>query len=147
MTAAASLRLSRRFAALVLLLPFLLPACTTSEPPAPEPVMPVAAEPLPAPPAAVAVEPPAPPPVPLFAGHVASYGSLTDAEAAWPRLVERFPVLRETTRRFVDVDLGGQRGRVTRLLVGGFPDQPGALAYCRTLRSAGLYCAPHALPG
>jgi hypothetical protein len=98
----------------------------------------------------VIVEPPAPPPappVPLFAGHVASYATLTEAEAAWPRLAERFPVLRDSPRRFVDVDLGGQRGKVTRLLVGGFQDQAGALAYCRALRSAGLYCSPHGLPG
>lgn len=89
-----------------------------------------------------------PPPAPVlrFAGHVASYKTLPEAEAAWPRLISRFPVLKDSTRRYVEVDLGGQRGKVVRLLVGGFADQPGALTYCRSLRSSGLYCAPHDLP-
>jgi hypothetical protein len=87
-----------------------------------------------------------PPPPARFAGHVASYQTLVEAEAAWPRLAERFPQLRAADRRYVEVDLGGQRGKVVRLLVGGFPDRAAALDYCRSLRAGNLYCAPHDLP-
>jgi hypothetical protein len=119
------------------------PAVTTAEPPAvivpslltPEP------EPAPAPVAAAPL-----PPAPRFAGHVASYKSLAEAEAAWPRLAERFPQLKAADRRYVEIDLGGQRGKVVRLLVGGFADRAEALSYCRSLRSSALYCAPHELP-
>ena len=120
----------------------LLAACagkTAPEPqqaPAPEIVTPA--------PAPMTVAPPAP--ALRFAGHVASYKTLAEAEAAWPRLAERYPAIREASRRYVEVDLGGERGKVVRLLLGGFADQPGALAYCRGLRGAGLYCAPHDLP-
>jgi len=87
------------------------------------------------------------PPAPLrFAGHVASYKTLVEAESAWPRLADRFPQLRTADRRYVEIDLGGQRGKVVRLLVGGFPDRAAALDYCRSLRAANLYCAPHDLP-
>lgn len=88
-----------------------------------------------------------PPPAPArFAGHVASYKTLAEAEAAWPRLAERFPQLRTADRRYVEIDLGGQRGKVVRLLVGGFPNRAAALDYCRGLRSSAIYCAPHELP-
>ncbi|WP_341898327.1 SPOR domain-containing protein [Ferrovibrio terrae] len=124
-----------------------LAACADAPPPvtaAPEPVIYVA------PPVVVEAPPPAPvappPPVLRFAGHVASYKSLAEAEAAWPRLAERFPVLKTANRRYVEVDLGGQRGKVVRLLVGGFPERAEALAYCRSLRGTALYCAPHDLP-
>lgn len=88
---------------------------------------------------------PAPPPL-RFAGHVASYKTLVEAEAAWPRLADKFPQLRTADRRYVEIDLGGQRGKVVRLLVGGFADRAAALDYCRSLRAASLYCAPHDLP-
>ncbi|WP_341910755.1 SPOR domain-containing protein [Ferrovibrio terrae] len=125
-----------------------LAACADAPPPvtaAPEPVIYVA------PPAVVEAPPPpapvvTPPPVLRFAGHVASYKSLAEAEAAWPRLAERVPALKTANRRYVEVDLGGQRGKVVRLLVGGFPDRAEALAYCRSLRGSALYCAPHDLP-
>ena len=61
-------------------------------------------------------------------------------------LAERFPALKTANRRYVEVDLGGQRGKVVRLLVGGFPERAEALAYCRSLRGTALYCAPHDLP-
>ncbi len=81
-----------------------------------------------------------------FAGHVASYKTLIEAEAAWPRLADRFPQLRTADRRYAEIDLGGQRGKVVRLLIGGFADRAAALDYCRSLRAAALYCAPHDLP-
>jgi hypothetical protein len=132
---------SGRLAALLSVLLFAACASKTETPPpapAPEIVTPAPAVPV------MAAPPPAP--VPRFAGHVASYKTLAEAEAAWPRLVERFPAVREAAHRYVEVDLGGQRGKVVRLLLGGFADQAGALAYCRGLRGAGLYCAPHELP-
>jgi hypothetical protein len=115
------------------------PAVTMAEPPvviAPPPVVEEAPAPAPVP----------PPPVLRFAGHVASYKTLAEAEAAWPRLSERFPMLKTADRRYVEVDLGGQRGKVIRLLVGGFPDRAEAQTYCRSLRGSALYCAPHELP-
>lgn len=134
---------------LLLAVPALLAACA-DEPPsatAPEPptvIVPslLVPEPEPAPPQT----PPPAPPVLRFAGHVASYKSLAEAEAAWPRLAERFPQLKMADRRYVEVDLGGQRGKVVRLLVGGFADRAAALTYCRSLRSSSIYCAPHELP-
>lgn len=146
--------MSLRPAGLILVLlavPVLLAGCADT--PDVEPMMvvepPMAVEaPKPAAPEAkmeVAAIPP--PPAPLrFAGHVASYKTLTEAEAAWPRLAERFPQLRAADRRYVEIDLGGQRGKVVRLLVGGFADRAAALDYCRSLRSGNLYCAPHDLP-
>ncbi len=131
-----------RGAALALLT--VLAACTAAEPPPPVVVAP--------PPPVAVVEPPPPAvvpppsPVPKYAGHVASYKTMVEAEAAWPRLAARFPTLNGAPKRFVEVDLGGPRGKVVRLLVGGFPQRDEALAYCRTLRTAGLYCAPHDLP-
>lgn len=131
---------SGRIAALLSIL--LIAACAAkpvappAQAPAPEIVTPA--------PAPVPVAPP--PPALRFAGHVASYKTLAEAEAAWPRLAERYPVMRDAAHRYVEIDLGGQRGKVVRLLLGGFADQAGALAYCRSLRSAGLYCAPHDLP-
>jgi len=112
------------------------PAAEAPQAPAPQIVMPA--------PAPVPVAPPAP--ESRFAGHVASYKTLAEAEAAWPRLVERYPTVRDAAHRYVEIDLGGQRGKVVRLLLGGFADQAGALAYCRGLRGTGLYCAPHDLP-
>lgn len=134
---------------LLLAIPALLAACADTPPPvtAPEPptvIVPSLLEPQPEP-----APPPAPPPAPSvlrFAGHIASYKSLAEAEAAWPRLAERFPQLKAADRRYVEVDLGGARGKVVRLLAGGFVDRAAALTYCRTLRSGGLFCAPHELP-
>lgn len=101
-------------------------------------------------------QPPAPPPVVVppapvappntMAGHVASYKTLAEAEAAWPRLLERFPVLKDQPKRFVEIDLGQQRGKVVRLLVGGFVDRDHVSQFCHKLRSSGAYCAPHELP-
>ncbi len=129
--------------------PALLAGCADTPAPVsvapPEPVAEVPSLLQPEPKIEVAAIPPPPPPA-RFAGHVASYQTLTEAEAAWPRLAERFPQLRAADRRYVEVDLGGQRGKVVRLLVGGFPDRAAALDYCRNLRAGNLYCAPHDLP-
>ncbi len=93
------------------------------------------------------VPPPMPPaPIPRFAGHVASYRSLADAEKSWPGLVKGKPIAGSLTPRFVEIDLGGQRGKVVRALLGGFPEQDGAREFCRELRKEGLFCAPHPLP-
>ncbi len=141
MRPAASVILTRRLAAIACL--FALAACAADEPAPAAPVMvmpsPVIETPPPPPP------PPAPPPN-VFAGHVASYKTLLEAEAAWPKLSERFPVMRDAPKRYVEVDLGGDRGKVVRLLLGGFPDRDATLSYCRSLRAAGAYCAPHDLP-
>jgi len=89
----------------------LLAACagkTAPEPqqaPAPEIVTPA--------PAPMTVAPPAP--ALRFAGHVASYKTLAEAEAAWPRLAERYPAIREASRRYVEVDLGGGKCCLRRL--------------------------------
>ena len=143
--------MSLRPAGLLLVLlagPALLAACSATPEPmavaepaaveAPKPLQPEAAM-------EVAAIPPPPPPA-RFAGHVASYKTLAEAEAAWPRLAERFPRLKTADRRYVEIDLGGQRGKVVRLLVGGFADRAAALDYCRGLRSSLIYCAPHELP-
>lgn len=120
-----------------------LAGCAETPPPA---VIAPAAEVIAPPPVVAEPPPPAALPAPRFAGHVASYKSLAEAEAAWPRLAERFPLLKTLDRRYVEIDLGGQRGKVVRLLVGGFPDAVQARDYCRTLRRSELYCAPHELP-
>lgn len=112
---------------------------------APEPVVEIPQPAMPEAKMEVAAIPPPPPPM-RYAGHVASYKTLTEAEAAWPRLAERFPQLRAADRRYVEIDLGGQRGKVVRLLAGGFADRAAALDYCHTLRAGGIYCAPHELP-
>lgn len=102
----------------------------------------------PQPPAAPPViVPPAPvPPPDTMAGHVASYKTRAEAEAAWPRLLERFPVLKDQPKRFVEIDLNQQRGKVVRLLVGSFVDRDHASQFCHKLRGSGAYCAPHELP-
>jgi hypothetical protein len=109
------------------------------------PLMPmVAAPPQPAEP-----KPPPPKPVkpkPEFSAHVASYKTLADAQAAWPRLVQQFPALKDQPRHYAEIDLGGQRGKVVRLLLGEFAASAEATEYCHRLRAAGLYCAPHDLP-
>jgi hypothetical protein len=146
--------MSLRPAGLILVLlavPVLLAGCADTPDDEPmmvvEPPMAVEAPKPVAPEAKMEVAAIPPPPVPArFAGHVASYKTLTEAEAAWPRLAERVPQLRTADRRYVEIDLGGQRGKVVRLLVGGFADRAAALEYCRGLRSANLYCAPHDLP-
>lgn len=142
MQPAAPAILARRLAAACGL--FALAACAADEPPPAPPVV------MPPPVVAVAPPPPPPPPLPpppnVLAGHVASYKTLLEAEAAWPRLSERFPVMRDVAKRYVEVDLGGDRGKVVRLLLGAFPDRAATMAYCRGLRSAGAYCAPHDLP-
>lgn len=142
-----SLRLAGLFLVL-LAVPALLAGCADTPPPITAPPEPVAEVPSllqPEPKIEVAAIPP--PPAPLrFAGHVASYKTLVEAEAAWPRLADKFPQLRTADRRYVEIDLGGQRGKVVRLLVGGFADRAAALDYCRSLRAASLYCAPHDLP-
>ena len=108
----------------LLAVPVLLAGCAdTPDPVMVEPVVFEAPKPL-EPEAKMEVAAIPPPPAPArFAGHVASYKTLTEAEAAWPRLAERFPQLRTADRRYVEIDLGGQRGKVVRLLVGGFADR------------------------
>lgn len=90
--------------------------------------------------------PPAPPPVPKFSGHVASYRAQAEAKAAWPSLVQRFPILKDEPKRYLEIDLGGGRGKVVRLLVGNFVEYQDVMTYCHRLRSAGIFCAPHDLP-
>lgn len=142
--------MSLRPAGLLLVLlagPALLAGCADTPAPvmATEPVAEVPSLLQPEPKMEVAAIPPPPAPA-RFAGHVASYKTLAEAEAAWPRLAERFPQLKTADRRYVEIDLGGQRGKVVRLLVGGFADRAAALDYCRGLRSSLIYCAPHELP-
>ncbi|WP_428247416.1 SPOR domain-containing protein [Ferrovibrio sp.] len=108
----------------------------------PPPVMEVKAEPMPAPPP----PPVAPPPVPRFAGHVASFKNQGEAERGWVALSKRFSILQGLTPRYVEVDLGGSRGKTVRVLLGGFIDRDGARAYCYDMRREGLFCAPHSLP-
>jgi hypothetical protein len=124
----------------------LLGACSGA-PARPEPpVMPVVTAPQP-PASPPVIVPPAPVPPPnTVAGHVASYKSVAEAEAAWPRLLERFPVLKDQSKRFVEFDLGPHRGKVVRLLVGGFSDHDHASQFCHKLRSSGVFCAPHEIP-
>ncbi len=143
--------MSLRPAGLLLVLlavPALLAGCAETPPPVTAPPEPVAEVPslLQPEPKIEVTAIPAPPPPLRFAGHVASYKTLAEAEAAWPRLADKFPQLRTADRRYVEIDLGGQRGKVVRLLVGGFADRAAALDYCRSLRAASLYCAPHDLP-
>jgi hypothetical protein len=143
--------MSLRPAGLLLVLlavPALLAGCADTPPPITAPPEPVAEVPslLQPEPKIEVTAIPAPPPPLRFAGHVASYKTLAEAEAAWPRLADKFPQLRTADRRYVEIDLGGQRGKVVRLLVGGFADRAAALDYCRSLRAASLYCAPHDLP-
>lgn len=89
---------------------------------------------------------PVSPPEPKYASHVASYRTLAEAETAWASFIQRYPIVKDETRRYVEVDLGGQRGKVVRLLIGNFNEQGQAQSYCRRLRDAGLYCAVHDLP-
>lgn len=107
------------------------------------------APPPPPPPPAPPPEPvkiePAPPP-PRFAGHVASYRTRADAEKAWPILVKDKPIAGGLPPRFVEVDLGGQRGKTLRVLLGAFPDREATREFCREIRKEGLYCAPQPLP-
>ncbi|MEK9970433.1 MAG: SPOR domain-containing protein [Ferrovibrio sp.] len=145
--------MSLRPAGLLLVLlagPVLLTGCAgTPEPMAPpEPMaeVPSLLQPEPKIEIAAIPAPPPTPPAPRFAGHVASYKTLAEAEAAWPHVAERYPVLKTADRRYVEIDLGGQRGKVVRLLVGGFADRAAALSYCHELRAAKLFCAPHELP-
>lgn len=124
-----------------------LAACGTApaEAPAP-PVMPSVQAPVhTAAPEAVPAPAPLPPP-PVLAGHLASYRTLTEAEAAWPRLLERVPDLRQEPKRLIEVDLGPQRGKVVRLLVGGFASPEQTSQFCHKVKQAGVYCAPHDLP-
>lgn len=138
----------RAITAFALLCPVVLAACSGApEAVAPPPLMPaVMAPPQPPAPAAVVVPPAPVPPPATIAGHVASYKTLAEAEAAWPRLLERFPVLKDQPKRFVEIDLGQHRGKVVRLLVGGFIDRDHASQFCHKLRGNGVYCAPHQLP-
>ncbi len=95
--------------------------------PPPPAMVEMKAEPMPAPPPA---PPPTPaPPVPRFAGHVASFKNLGDAERGWVALSKRYSILQGLTPRYVEVDLGGSRR-----------------AYCYDMRREGLFCAPHPLP-
>ncbi|MFC3678252.1 SPOR domain-containing protein [Ferrovibrio xuzhouensis] len=123
-----------------------LSACSSAPPPTPAmapPIQPALAPPPPPEPP----PPPAPPPPPLkYADHVASYKTMAAAQADWPKLAARFPVIQSAERQYVEVDLGGQRGKVVRLLLGGFAERNQAIAYCQQLKSAGLYCAPHDRP-
>ncbi len=81
-----------------------------------------------------------------YAGHVASFAGMAEAERGWPALTRRFAALQGLTPRYVEVDLGGSRGKVVRVLLGGFVDRDAARAYCFDLRREGLFCAPHPLP-
>ncbi len=112
--------------------------------PSPPAMVEMKAEPMPAP-------PPAPPPtpalpVPRFAGHVASFKNLGDAERGWVALSKRYSILQGLTPRYVEVDLGSSRGKTVRVLLGGFVDRDAARAYCYDMRREGLFCAPHPLP-
>lgn len=109
---------------------------------APMPVIAVAEPPPPPPP------PPSPPPAPpdRFAGHIASFANQAAAQTGLERLRKTHPTLTDLAVKIIEVDLGGQRGKVLRLLVGGFPDRAGAREFCRKLRAEKLYCAPHDLP-
>ncbi|WP_298721154.1 hypothetical protein [uncultured Ferrovibrio sp.] len=112
----------------------------------PPPLMPtVAAPPQPPEEPPVTAAPP-PPPAPKYAGHVASYKNQAEAEAAWPSYAQRFPVVKDQPRRYVEIDLGPQRGKVVRLLLGSFHEQTDVTHFCHSLRDAGLYCAPHSIP-
>ena len=71
---------------------------------------------------------------------------MAEAEADWPKLSARFPVIRNAERQYVKVDLGERRGKVVRLLLGKFVERGQAVAYCQQLKAAGLYCAPHDRP-
>jgi len=124
-----------------------LVACSSSAPPADQMAPPIQPVVTPPPQVEHPTPPPAPPPAPLkFAAHVASYRNMADAEADWPRLSARFPVIRDAAHQYVEVDLGGQRGKVVRLLLGGFAERNQAVDYCHGLRATGLYCAPHDRP-
>ena len=68
------------------------------------------------------------------------------AMASWESLAARFPVIRGAEHQYVEVDLGGRRGKVVRLLLGGFAERNQVVAYCQPLKAAGLYCAPHDRP-
>ena len=133
----------------MLLLALLLAACAAPEPPPVVAPDPVAAPEPPAPPVIQTepVAPPAPPPPMLhFAGHIASFKAMAEAERGWAALARRHSVLQGLTPRYVEVDLGGSRGKVVRVLLGGFVDRDGARAYCFDMRREGLFCAPHPLP-
>jgi hypothetical protein len=107
-------------------------------------VAPVAAEPIPPP--SKPVEPIvvlAPPPTAKFAAHIASYRNASDAERNWQTLVKSHGRLREIKTQFVEIDLGGQRGKVTRVLVGEFSERKLARDFCSEMRREGLFCAPH----
>lgn len=120
-----------------------------AEPPPPPPPPVAAAEsaaPAVAEPPQVIVQPvPAAPPPPEFAAHIASYKNQTDAEKNWSSLVRQHRQLADLPTRFIDLDLGGQRGRVTRVAVGEFADRQSARSFCAERRREGLYCAPLAL--
>ncbi|HLT77717.1 MAG TPA: SPOR domain-containing protein [Ferrovibrio sp.] len=140
-------RIDRLPRCIAVLLPVLVAGCAGTPPaePAPAPVMPAVLAPQHP---VTQVVPPAPvplPPKPVLAGHVASFRTRAEAEAALPRLLERFPVLGEFPRRLVEIDLGPQRGKVVRLLVGAFADTGEASRFCHKLRGNGVFCAPHDL--
>lgn len=147
---AALQRQAARAALLGLLLPVLLGACAMfgDEPPPPPPAPMAAAPPPPPPPPPPPVMAPAPPPPPpaRFAGHVATYKTMAEAEKNWPGLVKRFPALDGKTPRFVGIDLGQGRGEIVRALIGGFPERDGAREFCREMRQKGVFCSPHPLP-
>lgn len=94
--------MSLRPAGLILVLlavPVLLAGCADTPAPVTAPSEPVAEVPSllqPEPKMEVAAIPPPPAPV-RFAGHVASYKTLIEAEAALPRLAERFRSSRPST--------------------------------------------------
>ncbi len=118
------------------------PTIITVPPPPPAPPEPKPAEPV----KAESIAPPPPQPQPRFAGHVASYRNQAEAEKAWPALVKDKPIAGGLPPRFVEVDLGGQRGKTARVLLGGFPERDGAREFCREIRREGLFCAPQPLP-
>lgn len=129
----------------VLILALVAAAGCTPPAASPPPLMPTVVAP-PQPPEAPPVVAAPPPPLPKYAGHVASYRTKAEAEAAWPSYVQRFSVVKDEPRRYVEIDLGVQRGKVVRLLLGNFPEQSDAARFCQRLRAAGIYCAPHNIP-
>lgn len=139
--------------ALAILVVALLTGCSyfadTPEPRQPPAMQPVATAPAaaePAPPPPKPVEPVVvidPPPAAKFAAHIASYRNASDAEHNWQALVKAHSRLREIKTQFVEIDLGGQRGKVTRVLVGEFSERKLARDFCSEMRRDGLFCAPH----
>lgn len=134
---------------LVLPVLLLLAACAAPEPVKVPPAvmaLPPPPPPPPPPPAVVVVPTaPVPPPVVNFAAHIASYKTMAEAEAAWPRLLRQVPAIMDVPRRYMDTMPPGQTVPVVRLLIGEFVERNDAVIFCRQLQASNLYCAPHAV--